>query len=592
MGDDDAAALYSDNCGGTVSATHTDAVTGDDCSWTVTRTYTIKDVCNNETTATMSVSGSDQTYPTISSTITEVNATGSGCDYRIPDFISDLTSYTVHDNCSDDSFLLGTITQSPAAGTEALMSQDVTITITDGCGLQASTTIHVDVPTTVQTQATPPVICLTESTSITVISGGSSTLFSYVWSDGDNVWETLDTPDDTNTIIVTPTGTTTYGVTVTDASGCVQATEITVTVKPLPVVTFTDLGNVCPNVGTQEIVANIEATTPGYTYEWTSNLSLDGTDNGTQNETAFTIGVVVPNDYNNTNNCNRTNWIRLHVTDNDALHCEYEETYTIVIKDEDVPHLIDPSSTFPAGEDNLNLCASQKPGPISDDVIRALYSDNCSEVLVSHITTEDSGDNCSWTITYQYTIEDKCGNGFTEDLTYTGGDTERPTIVCPSDYNVNADFDHPYATLTIPVPTTADNCEVVSVVNDFNNTDDASGHYNIGTTTVTYTVTDGCANVNEPCSFTVTVSDNTPPCIGCDPDNPDNPDPNGVSCITIAGTTSGSTVERETSSRARDEQPPELLRARQRRRGRRRLGRDLPRQLDCSPRHTGYTDHP
>ncbi len=55
--------LLSDDDAAAVSATHTDAVTGDDCSWTVTRTYTIKDVCNNSTTATMSVSGSDQTAP-------------------------------------------------------------------------------------------------------------------------------------------------------------------------------------------------------------------------------------------------------------------------------------------------------------------------------------------------------------------------------------------------------------------------------------------------------------------------------------------------------------------------------------------------
>ena len=42
-----AAALFTDNCGGTVTATYEESTTGNDCSWTVTRTYTIKDPCNN-----------------------------------------------------------------------------------------------------------------------------------------------------------------------------------------------------------------------------------------------------------------------------------------------------------------------------------------------------------------------------------------------------------------------------------------------------------------------------------------------------------------------------------------------------------------
>src|SRR5207237_8936049 len=39
---------YTDNCLGTVTATLTATnVTGTDCNWTVTYTYTVKDVCGN-----------------------------------------------------------------------------------------------------------------------------------------------------------------------------------------------------------------------------------------------------------------------------------------------------------------------------------------------------------------------------------------------------------------------------------------------------------------------------------------------------------------------------------------------------------------
>ncbi|MBO5133131.1 MAG: T9SS type B sorting domain-containing protein, partial [Paludibacteraceae bacterium] len=66
MSDEDVKALYKD-CG-TFEVTHADATTGDDCGWTVTRTYTIKDKCNNATTKTMSVSGSDKTAPALEGT--------------------------------------------------------------------------------------------------------------------------------------------------------------------------------------------------------------------------------------------------------------------------------------------------------------------------------------------------------------------------------------------------------------------------------------------------------------------------------------------------------------------------------------------
>ena len=53
-----------------------------------------------------------------------------------------------------------------------------------------------------------------------------------------------------------------------------------------------------------------------------------------------------------------------------------------------------------------------------------------------------------------------------------------------------------------------------------------------------WTVADEYGN-DEQCDFYVHVSDTEDPCIGCDPDNPNLPDPNGVSCATIAGIDGG-----------------------------------------------------
>ncbi len=46
------------------------------------------------------------------------------------------------------------------------------------------------------------------------------------------------------------------------------------------------------------------------------------------------------------------------------------------------------------------------------------------------------------------------------------------------------------AAVTVVAPATSDNCGVASVSNDYNGTTDASDTYPVGTTTVTWTVTD------------------------------------------------------------------------------------------------------
>src|SRR5439155_25697858 len=67
---DNAILGYSDNCGGAVTASLTGTdVTGTDCSWTVTYTYSVSDICGNAfTERKYSNTGSDQTAPTLTGT--------------------------------------------------------------------------------------------------------------------------------------------------------------------------------------------------------------------------------------------------------------------------------------------------------------------------------------------------------------------------------------------------------------------------------------------------------------------------------------------------------------------------------------------
>jgi len=91
-------------------------------------------------------------------------------------------------------------------------------------------------------------------------------------------------------------------------------------------------------------------------------------------------------------------------------------------------------------------------------------------------------------------------------------DTELPTITCPGDVTVSTDAGFCYATgVDLGTPVTDDNCSVALVVND------GVEPFALGTTVVTWTVTDGSGNT-ATCTQNVTVIDTELPIITCPPD--------------------------------------------------------------------------
>jgi len=114
--------------------------------------------------------------------------------------------------------------------------------------------------------------------------------------------------------------------------------------------------------------------------------------------------------------------------------------------------------------------------------------DNCS---VASVTNDFNGtDNASDdypvdTTIVIWTVVDNFGNISTCQQTIVVTDIELPTITCPGDIDNCGD------NVLVDQPIVADNCDIESFINDFNNTDDASGVYPPGdTTTVVWTVTD------------------------------------------------------------------------------------------------------
>ena len=155
--------------------------------------------------------------------------------------------------------------------------------VTDGLGCtgtaQGSITVN---PLPIADAGVDVEICATSSTTLTA-TGGTS----YLWSNGATTAATT----------VTPSVSTTYAVTVTDANGCTDTDDVVVTVNPLPNVNAGVDQSICLNIN-----ATITAVATGGTgvlaYAW---------DNGLPAQTSHTVSPTVSTVY--------------HVTVTDSKSC-------------------------------------------------------------------------------------------------------------------------------------------------------------------------------------------------------------------------------------------------------------------------------
>jgi hypothetical protein len=95
-------------------------------------------------------------------------------------------------------------------------------------------------------------------------------------------------------------------------------------------------------------------------------------------------------------------------------------------------------------------------------------------------------------------------------------DNTAPVITCPANITITNNAACNGNNVSIPLATVTDGCSTQnSIVNDHNNGGaNASGYYPNGVTTVKFTAEDGCGNTAF-CTFTVTVTDLTPPAAVC-----------------------------------------------------------------------------
>jgi len=159
-------------------------------------------------------------------------------------------------------------------------------------------------------------------------------------------------------------------------------------------------------------------------------------------------------------------------------------------------------------------------------------SDNCSGTSITYnitgATTASGSNNASGTAfnvgvsTVTYTITDASLNTDFCSFTVTVTDNQNPTISCVANIAQNTDPGDCTAVVNGIAPSASgDNCPGATItysitgVTTGTGSNDASGAtFNIGTSTVTYTITDASSNSSQ-CSFDVVISDNEAPSISC-----------------------------------------------------------------------------
>jgi hypothetical protein len=220
------------------------------------------------------------------------------------------------------------------------------------------------------------------------------------------------------------------------------------------------------------------------------------------------------------NGCNRTYVLVWKVTDACGNMTTQDQVFQVI--DNTPPVLNNVSMDCSSlNQQQLNQClsvaAAFDPNTL-EPLVAALYHDQCNNpVTATYLGTlaDEENSDCSWIFTYNFEIEDFCGNPTFCSVTYSGGDTEAP-VISPMAQSMIVECDglgnigqlnnwlntHGGANAT-------DNCDTeLSWGNDFAGLSDLCGA--TGSATVHFTVTDNC-NHTSTTTATFTIEDTQAP---------------------------------------------------------------------------------
>lgn len=175
--------------------------------------------------------------------------------------------------------------------------------------------------------------------------------------------------------------------------------------------------------------------------------------------------------------------------------------FTVSIIDNEKPQLTCPEPI--TGFNETGLCAAL----ISWDI--PVPNDNCSIASFNGNHQPNSYFSVGTTIV-NYTTSDVHGNNQNCNFSIIVIDNEKPQITCPAPITVFSEEGLCSALISWDIPIPTDNCFVASSISNHQ----PGNYYDVGTTTVTYTVNDIFSN-SQTCDFNITVIDNEKPQITC-----------------------------------------------------------------------------
>ncbi|MBK8643244.1 MAG: HYR domain-containing protein [Saprospiraceae bacterium] len=494
-------ATATDNCDNTPAITYNDVSTkGTDpeqCNYytyTITRTWTATDACNNNTSCIQTITVQDVTDPTPVCNNIEVFLDVTG-NYSLNTGDIDEIADGSSDNCTA-TVLLDYAVNPNTFNCSDVGNNTVVLTVTDVCGNEATCEAIVTV-----TDDIPPVITCPINVTLNAVSGSCEQTHSWtvpVPTDACGIMSLVVSTSNNTVNVITigttafalfPVDTTTVTYTATDNNGNVSTCDFTVTIvdNQPPIISN------CPtNIGP---LGN-DPGLCGRTVSWNEPTASDNcpgvmltTTPPNANGSFFPVGVPTLVTYKAT----------------DAGGLMTTCSFTVTIIDTEAPQITCPANIVVSNTTGLCSAVVNYTAPVG--------TDNCPgsvTVLQSGLASGSSFPVGVSTIVYKVT--DVPGAMATCSFTVTVNDTELPVISCPINISVPNDNNLCSAVVTYMAPVGTDNCPAPNTVQTAGLASGAT--FPVGVTTNTFKVTDASGNT-ATCSFTVTVTDAQAPQITC-----------------------------------------------------------------------------
>jgi gliding motility-associated-like protein len=418
----------------------------------------------------------------------------------------------------------------PSINVTAGNTYTVTATSAAGCTSTASETVTFNAnPAVTVTANGPTVFCQGGSLTLTA-TGGSN----YVWSNGDQGASTT----------VNQSGS--YFVTVTNAAGCTtQSSLVNVTVNAVPVVAAINGANSVCEGGNMTLTS---ATAGGV---WTSANNFIATIDGAGNVTGLNAGSTTITYTVSVNGCTASTVAQINILNNPVTPTITASGATSLCPGGSVvlfasnaanyqwsngpqtPFIVaTQSGAYTVTATGLNGCSAtslpvnvfigDNTAPVLTAPLNVTVTPNlgCEAIGVA-LGTPVTSDNCSvasvtndapaifpiGTTTVTWTVTDGSGNTTTATQLVTVVDQTAPTVFAPANVTVSSNNFCEATGVDLGTPNATDNC-----TNNLTITNNAPATYPLGTTTVTWTVTDAAGNITTV-DQTVTVIDETAPVV-------------------------------------------------------------------------------